>query len=108
MLLESTRANIRHTRSGLVRDGLLTALREPKAENLDERCGMPLELLPKKIETIDPKGNRRANEQEYVLFHLRRSRAEVLGSAKLFADDALERIDRAISYIEEARKKDIR
>lgn len=65
---------------------------------------MLLELAPAKIAMMtDPKGNRRANEQEYVLFHLRRSRAEVLGSPKLFASDALERIDRAIAYVEDAR-----
>ncbi len=62
---------------------------------------MPAELA--KIETpIDPKENRRANELEYVLRHLRLARDEVLARPRQFAADALEKIDKAIALMQES------
>jgi hypothetical protein len=64
---------------------------------------MELEFSPGKIVSItDAKENRRANELEYVLFHQRRARQEVVKRPRLFGPDALEKIDQTIALIEQS------
>ena len=47
--------------------------------------------------------DRRTEETEYVLESLRRARQEITAHPEWFDDDALERIDKAIASIHEAK-----
>ncbi len=63
---------------------------------------MLLETVQKIESFTDPNEDRRANELEYVLLHLRRARQEVIERPRHFAAGALEKIDRAIACVEQA------
>jgi hypothetical protein len=66
---------------------------------------MSREVVSGKIETpTDPNENRRANELEYVLFHLRQAREEVIRYPRHFETDALEKIEKAITKIEDSKR----
>jgi hypothetical protein len=47
--------------------------------------------------------DRRTEETDYVLESLRRARQEIIAHPEWFDPDALERIDRAIACIQEAK-----